>query len=502
MIAQNDIDFSDLTSEEQKNLASYLEELERREREEITLVEFIKQAWHVVEGDLEYTHGWHIDAIADHLTAVTSGEIKRLIINVPPGTMKSLLTSVFFPAWEWGAKGLAQYKYISTSHKENLALRDNNKMRRLVSSEWYKEKYPHVEITKDQNAKSKFENTLLGFREACAASGITGSRADRVIIDDPLSVEDATSKTKIDTCESWFCEAVPNRLVSPKNSAIIIIMQRLHERDTSGIALSKNLGYEHLMLPMEFEKSRACSTSIGFKDPRKDEGELLFPERFPREVVENDKKSMGIYGSAGQLQQRPAPRGGGIIKSEYWRYFKPEYDATHRVIAPAFNYTLQSWDTAFKEGENNDFSVCTTWGVNNSGAYLLNVYKNKMNYPDLLVKVKQLYEEYRPSKVLIEDKASGQSLIQSLKKETSLPIKPVKVSTDKENRVHAVSTYFESGRVFLLEGANWINNYKAEMETFPRGAHDDQVDSTTQALAEIFIKSTASVSRNFTIMGR
>lgn len=498
----DDFDLDLLTPQKRKQLSLYLEEIKRREEERMTLNQFIREAWGIVECGAEYTHGWHIDAVSDHLTAVTNGEILRLLINVPPGTMKSLLTCVFWPAWEWGSEDLGSNRYISTSHKEALALRDNNKMRRLVCSDWYSSKYKHIKITKDQNAKGKFENTMLGFREACASDSLTGSRGDRLIIDDPLSVDDARSKRILETREEWFCETVPTRLISPKKSSIIIIMQRLDDRDTSGIALSKNLGYEHLMLPMEFEKSRKCFTSIGFSDPRTEEGELLFPERFPQSVVDDYKKSLGTYGTAGQLQQRPAPRGGGIIKTEWWCYFDPAYDAQHRVTAPAFNYTMQSWDTAFKEGQDNDYSACTTWGINNTGAYLINAFKAKMDFPALLIKVKELYDVYKPSKILVEDKASGQSLLQSLRKQTNLPIKPVKVSIDKESRLHAVSTYIESGRVFLLKGANWLEGYKTELETFPRAAHDDLVDSTTQALAEIFLKSVSSFNSNVSIMGR
>lgn len=498
----DDFDLELLSHQKRKQLSLYLDEIKRREENKITLNQFIRDGWDTVECGAEYVHGWHIDAICEHLTAVTNGQIKRLLINVPPGTMKSLLTCVFWPAWEWGSEDLGINRYISTCHKEALALRDNNKMRRLVCSDWYNSKYPQIKITKDQNAKGKFENTMLGFREACASDSLTGSRGDRLIIDDPLSVDDARSKRILETREEWFCETVPTRLISPKKSAIIIIMQRLDDRDTSGIALSKNLGYEHVMLPMEFEKSRRCTTSIGFSDPRKEDGELLFPERFPQSVVDDYKKSLGTYGTAGQLQQRPAPRGGGIIKSEWWCYFVPTYDAQHRITSPAFNYTLQSWDTAFKEGQDNDYSACTTWGVNNTGAYLISAFKAKMDFPALLIKVKELYDIYRPSKILVEDKASGQSLLQSLKKHSNLPIKPVKVSIDKENRLHAVSTFIESGRVFLMQDTNWVESYKTELETFPRAAHDDMVDSTTQALAEIFLKSRSSFDSNVSIMGR
>lgn len=473
------------------------------EKQSLPLNEFIKRAWGVVEAGAQYVHGWHIDAVCEHLTAVTEGQITRLVINIPPGCMKSLLTCVFWPAWEWAVKGLGHYRYISTSHKETLALRDNLKMRRLVLSEWYQKEYPQIKLLKDQNAKGKFENSLLGFREACAANSLTGSRGDRLIIDDALSVEDARSKTILESREGWVCETVPTRLINPQKSAIVMIMQRLAENDTSGVVLSRNLGYEHLMLPMEFEKSRKCTTFIGFSDPRTEEGELLFPERFTKEVVEDYKISLGTYGTAGQLQQRPVPRGGGIIKNEWWRYFKPEYDVNHRVIRPAFDYLIQSWDTAFKEGQDNDFSVRQNWGVNNEGAFLVSISWYKLGFPDLLREMIKDANEYNPNQIIIEDCASGQSLIQALKRETRLPIYPYKtMGNDKESRVHSISPFIENGRVFLPESANWLKRFCDEVETFPKAAHDDAVDSMSQALNYIFLMNRTGYSRNINIMAR
>lgn len=466
------------------------------------LSEYIKAAWSSIEPGTEYVHGWHLDAIAEHLTAVTDDQITRLIINVPPGTMKSLMTCVLWPSWEWGVRQLDHYRIISTSHKEELALRDCQKMRRLVMSEWYQAQFAHVQLRKDQNKKSKYETQRGGFREACAADSLTGSRGDRLIIDDPISALDGRSKAVLQSRETWFAETVPTRLVSPIKSAIVLIMQRLSELDTTGAAIARDLGYELLMLPMEYEPKRRCFTSIGFADPRTEDNELLFPERFPRAVVERDKKAMGEYAVAGQLQQRPAPEGGGIIKASWWCYFTPEYNANRQVIKPGFEFLVQSWDTAFKEGETNDYCACTTWGVNNAGAYLIYVIRKKMDFPKLLETVKDHAAEYNPNIILVEDAASGQSLIQSLKKETRLPIKAVKADRDKETRLSAVSTFIESGRVFLLAGANWLKEYTHELETFPGAAHDDLVDSTSQALAHIFLKTQAKRLANVNLMGR
>ncbi len=461
-----------------------------------SLAAFVRQAWHVIEPVGSYVHGWVVDAICQHLEAVTDGRIKRLIINVPPGSMKSLLLNVFWPAWEWGPKNMPHIRSIGVSHKADLSLRDNIKLRRLISSDWYKQRYPHVVLKKDQNSKEKFENTKFGFSEIMAFSSITGSRADRIRIDDPLSVDDSRSKIILATREFIFREAIPTRLVNPSRSAIIIIMQRLHEMDTTGVALSLNQGYELLMLPMEFEPERRCTTSIGFIDPRTAANELLFPERFPREVVEHQKSSLGKYGHAAQNQQRPAPREGAIIKNEWLQNrFKLQRDPYGKIILNQFKEIYQSWDTAFKEGEENDYSVCTTWGLKDNGFYLIHRHKKRCDFPTLEKDSIELANYFNPNQILIEDKASGQSLAQAMKKRTRLPIKAVSLDGDKIARLHAVSGYFEAGRVFLPDEL-WVDSpdgYIYELTTFPSVTHDDSVDSTSQFLLEIALRREASL---------
>ena len=457
-------------------------ELIQKELAQRSLSEFIKQAWHVLEPGQPYIHGWHIDAISQHLEAVTANQITRLLINVPPGMMKSMATSVFWPAWEWGAKGLAHYRYIGASHSQSLAVRDNTKTRRLVSSEWFQERWP-INLMDDQNAKTKFENDKTGFREACAAGSITGSRGDRVIIDDPHSVGSADSDAKRESTLDWFCHAVPTRLNNPDKSAIVVIMQRLHEGDISGYIIAKELEYEHLMLPMEFEPKRKCYTSIGFEDPRTKEGELLFPGRFPPEVVNRDKKVLGINQSAGQFQQSPTPAGGSIFKEECFQYYKTMRQYKRIVI---------SWDTAFKAAELNDPSVATVWGEHLLGYDLLEVVRKRLTYPDLKREAINLAEKWVSDKerfvgnvllvILIEDKASGQSLIQDLKRETKFNIIDIKPESDKVTRASTCSPQIEDGKVFLKTEAIWLQDYIDEMCVFPNGIHDDQVDSTSQFL--------------------
>lgn len=471
-----------------------------------SLASFIKQAWEIIEPVGSYVHGWHIDAICEHLEAVTKGQITRLIINIPPGHMKSLILNVFWPAWEWGPKEMPHLRGIGISHKADLSLRDNIKLRRLVSSHWYSSRYPHVIIRRDQNSKEKFENTKFGFSEIMAFSSITGSRGDRIRIDDPLSVDDARSKIILATREFLFREAIPTRLVSPEKSAIIIIMQRLHESDTTGVALSLKHAYEHLMLPMEFEPSRKCHTSIGFNDPRHEEGELLFPERFPRLVVDRDKESLGKYGHAAQNQQRPAPREGAIIKTEWLNNrFTVQRDNTGRIITNGFREIFQSWDNSFKEGRENDYNVCLTFGLKDDGFYLIHRFKERCDFPTLEKKAIELANYFKPNQILIEDAASGQCLAQAMKKRTLLPIKAIRPEGDKTARLNSVSGYFEAGRVWL-PNEPWVDDPDGliyELTTFPAVKHDDSVDTMSQFLLEIALRREASMKAiTGSMMGR
>ena len=240
----------------------------------------------------------------------------------------------------------------------------------MISSDWYQERWS-VELCGDQNAKKKFENTATGFRESMAFRSLTGSRGDRIIIDDPLSVDDAFSEAALSAAEQTFLEAVPSR-VNNQDSAIIVIMQRLHERDTAGIILSRQLGYEHLMLPMRFEPERRCATCIGFTDPRTEDGELLFPERFSEAQVSEMERTMGSFATAGQLQQRPMPRGGGLFKSDWIQHWDK--------LPERFDAAVISWDMTFKESATSDFVVGQVWGRKDGAFYLVDQFRGRWDF--------------------------------------------------------------------------------------------------------------------------
>lgn len=453
-----------------------------------SLATFVREAWHVVEPAQEYIHGWHIDAVCAHLEAVTSGEITRLLINIPPGTMKSLLVSVFWPAWEWGAKGLPSTRYVAASHSQDFAIRDTLKMRRLVSSDWYQTRWP-VALTKDQNEKTKFENASTGFRQAMAMASLTGTRGDRVIIDDPHSIEGAISDADRARTLRVFTETVPSRLSNPDRSAIVVVMQRIHEQDVSGFILSEsnNHGYVHLMLPMEFEPDRCCISPY-YSDPRTQDGELLFPARFPLSVIARDKLMMGSHAVAGQFQQRPAARGGGLIRGEYF---------TRYTILPAIKYRRIYADTAQKTAERHDYSVFQCWGLGVDGkAYLIDQIRGKWEAPELKRRAVDFWLKHKAfdekqgalQRIAVEDKASGTGLIQDIKRDNQIPIFPIQRNKDKYTRVSDILGYIEAGYVSVPQESPFVSDFIAECEAFTANdshAHDDQIDPMCDAIVDM-----------------
>lgn len=492
-----------------------------------SLAAFIRLAWHSVEPAQPYVHGWHIDAICEHLEAITyRRDYNRLLINIPPGTMKSLAVSVFWPAWEWGPCGMPHLRYVCASHSlDKIGTRDSNRMRRLISSDWYRERWPGVVLTRDQNQKTQFENTATGFRVAVAPGSMTGLRGDRVIIDDPHSVESAGSQAQRDSTVEWFREAVPTRLNNPNSSAILVIMQRLHEDDVSGVILEQDLGYDHLMLPMRYDPLRAAPTEIGYEDPRTEPGELLFPERFPEEVVDRLEATMGPFATAGQFQQSPEPRGGGVIKREWWQ----PWDA---AAYPPMDYVLASIDTAYTTKTENDYSAMVVLGVF-SGAkaqyatnwqapggrlmaheaaaamfdtatevrtrtilgggdlprvMLMFAWAQRLELHDLVAEVAKTCRSLKVDNLLIENKASGHSVAQEVRRLYSHEGWGVQLidpgHLDKLARLYAVQHLFAEGMIHAPD-RDWAEQVIQQTSVFPKGKHDDLVDALSMGVAQL-----------------
>lgn len=442
---------------------------------------FVKRAWrHIIPDPLVWN--WHMDAICDHMQALATGGIpsNRLLINVPPGASKSTLVGIMYSAWLWGPGGQPWHRYIGAAHEQGLAVRDNRLTRELVQSEWYQSLWP-LALKGDQNEKLYFENEARGFRQACAVASMTGRRGHTIGLDDPLSPEKAHSEAARETALRVLTETIPTRLNDPARSAIVIVMQRLHERDPAGYVLAEGLGYEHLCIPMEYEPGRNAATCIGWTDPRTTEGELMFPERFPAHVVERDKRALGAYAWAGQMQQRPSPAGGGIFRDEWWQYW---------TEPPALEYRAIYADTAQKTGQQNDYSVFQLWGKSRQGqAVLLDMVRGKWEAPELMVQARAFWEKHRvgasPLRAMkIEDKVSGTGLIQTLKRE-GIPVIAIQRDRDKITRAYDAAPMIESGNVLLPRSAPWLSDFLAEASAFPNGAHDDQLDPMMDAVSDM-----------------
>ncbi len=445
--------------------------------------DFVDISWREVEPSRPYIQNWHTDAICDHLQAVQEGQLKRLVINVPPGSMKSLSCAVFFPAWSWTKT--PGKKFIFASYSDMISRRDSLRNRRLIESDWYRERWgDQFELHKDGKGAGKYTNDQGGFRMMTTVKGgVTGEHADVQVVDDPIKPLEVTKSTAVakatlEEVKTWWSETMSSRLVDFKTSSRIIIMQRLHENDLAGVVLDGEeiSDYEHLMLPMEFEPKRKCFTRIGFEDPRTKEGELLCPERFPREAVDNLKKELGSRGAGAQLQQNPTPADGAIILEEWFQYYK--------TTPTEFESVIQSWDCGFKKTDTSDYVVGQVWGVKDEKYYLLDQVRDRMSFVDTYKAIEALTKKWPEALTkLVEDKANGAAIVDVLKKKV-IGLKLINPEGGKESRLQAVEPLWEAGAVFLPDPKiyKWVKGFREEVIGFPAKAHDDQVDSMSQAL--------------------
>jgi predicted phage terminase large subunit-like protein len=463
---------------------------EERELCSGSLASFARLAWPIIEPATPLKWGWALELMCEHLEAVTAGQITRLLGNVPPGSMKSLLTGVIWPAWEWGPKGRPELRYLGTAHKQDLAVRDSTKCRRLIQSGWYQRLWP-LQIVGDQNAKTKFENSRTGFREAMAFTSLTGSRGDRVILDDPHSVDDANSIVKLAADIMTFREALPSR-VNNDESAIIIIMQRLHERDVSAVALE--LGYDHLCLPMRYEKGRS-SWVVGKGDPRTRDGELMFPERFPERQVEELERTLGAYATAGQLQQRPAPREGGLFKHSW---FEP-IGAVPVDVAR----TVRAWDlAATKKATSNDpdWTAGVRMSRTKDGLFIIEHCRRFRGSPmeveaSLLATSKQDGTSVTVRLAQDPGQAGKSQAEQLVRKLAGFPVVVDRPTGEKATRAAPLASQAEAGNVRILVTGDpvadaWVQPFLDELCLFPAASHDDQVDAAADAFNELALGST------------
>jgi predicted phage terminase large subunit-like protein len=362
-----------------------------------------------------------------------------------------------------------------SSGNPRVMTRDSINMRDLIESPWYRQTFGiRWELSEDANTKLLYKNSASGFRQALTAGQrTTGDRADGLFVDDPTDAADSNSIVALESAINWWDSAFGNRLNDLRTGSRCIIMQRLHENDLSGHLLRREPGqWEHLCLRMLYEIGQQPHTSLGNPDPRTTEGELMFPERFPQHIIESERLRLGSAGFAGQMQQRPASLEGEIFKRGHFGVYNPS------ELHPFFERRCQVWDTAFKAKEESDFSVGFELAKTHDGAiFVLRRARGRFPYPELKSIIRQWGTERPPHAVLIEDAASGQSVIQDLKASTRMPIVPVKPDGDKVARAHSIVPTYEAGVIYLPDGAPWVDEFLDELHAFPKAAHDDQVDA-------------------------
>lgn len=480
-----------------------LDQVEERLKCEQSLAEFVRHAWHVVEPTTELVWNWHLDVLCGYLEAVWDGRVKKLVVNIPPGTMKSLIIMVFFPAWGWTKK--PGYRYLCGTNDGTLATRDALRMRQVVSSEWYQGHWSDkVRLSNEQADKGLFANASRGHRESQGIlAKVTGKRGDMLLIDDPHDTKQVESEVQRDAVIEAFDMAWSSRRNDLENSPIIIVMQRVHHADLTARVMTKR-GWVCLAIPMRYDPDITYdpSNDIGrpdLADPRVEPGELMFPRKFPESAVKDLEADLGTYGTAGQLQQSPTPKGGGILKPSLMRVWP------NNKPLPPLQYILQSYDTAFTKDTANDPTACSVWGIfffeGRNNAMLIDCWQDYMEYPELRTRVirdwgsrycgdkKDPANKPRQADLcLIEKKGSGQSLLQDLRTTQVRFVEYNPGLADKVARAHLITPLLDGGVIWVPESkggevwATWATWLQKQMERFPNDDHDDGVDTVTQAL--------------------
>jgi predicted phage terminase large subunit-like protein len=453
------------------------------------LMSFVIRSFLELNPQTKFSNSPHIEVLASRLENCRRGLTNRLIVNLQPRSLKSHTATVAFPAWLLGHNPSLQI--VCASYGQDLADKHARDCRTLMASSFFQLLFPNTRLSTEKQAVNEFLTTAGGLRLSTSVGGVlTGRGADIIILDDPLKPDEALSETRRNSLNEWFDNSLLSRLNSKETGVIIIVMQRLHQDDLVGHVVDKQ-DWEVLSFPAiaEEDEDHVIESPLGLRRFKRKAGEVLQPDRESIVTLRDIRHTIGEYNFASQYQQNPMPLGGAILKSLWLRFYEPG-DLPFR-----FSFKIQSWDSANKCGELNDFSVCTTWGVFDRYYYLLSVFRKRLDYPDLKRAVHQQASEHKADIVLIEDKASGTQLIQDLQKEGMFGIRPYEPlpGSDKTLRLYAQTAEFESGRVLLPRSAPWLDEYIRELTTFPGTKYDDQVDSTTQALDHLKTTSNLDV---------
>lgn len=510
--------------------------LEEKERCESSLRDFVEAAWPQIDSS-PYQSCWAVDSVCDHLEAVTLGHIPRLLINVPPRCAKTTICSIMFTAWTWARSDISylsgpQVQFLCASYSHQLSLDSSNKCRRLITSPWYQKLWgDRFKFREDQNSKGQYDNDKGGSRIATSVGGtLLGLGGSILVADDLNNTERGKVETDAEriTAANFWNEFHSTRLNDPKLSAVINVQQRVHEQDVSGIILDSDENWVHLMIPMEHDVDRHCVTVIlpqydddlPWEDPRTEQDELMWEERFGNEEVNKLKTALGPYLAAGRLQQAPTPKGGGIIKREWWQPWDKveaqkyglQWDGERKEF-PTFELVVGSLDTSYGEKQENDYNALTIWGIwidraKNRRVMLMYAWQKrlplhgkvvsaipgeaKVNFEQrmkenwgLVELVADTCKRYKVKRLLIEDKTRGRDVANELNRlyaRENFGVQLVNPQGDKVSRTHSIVPLFTDDVVWAPD-TKWADQVIQNCQSFPKAEHDDLHDTVTQFLS-------------------
>jgi predicted phage terminase large subunit-like protein len=431
---------------------------------------FLIKAFYTINPDTKFLDNWHLDMITDALEKVRIGKVKRLIINVPPRSLKSICVSVAFPAWILAKNPAA--RIIVSSYSQTLSNKHSLDTRRVMQSDWYCKIFKDSQIIRGCNTKSKFQTKNNGYRFATSTGGtLTGEGGDFLIIDDPHSPVKIQSKRERQKVIDWFSNTFSSRLNDKKNGAMIVVMQRLHEEDLSGFLLDKG-GWETIILPAinEFETEYKFDNNLYHKAVK---DELLHKDREGSTEILRAKNDLGEYNFLSQYQQNPTASKGNLIQKK-WIQFVDNLETSKKELK------FLSIDTANCINDNNDFSAIAEFTECRNNVVLSKIWREKLEYPELKKFIINLLEKSQYSAVLIEAKSSGLSLFQDLKTSMkNLNIISITPKNNKEARAMFLVSAIESGNLKFFQ-PNFTATLENELLKFPNSKHDDQIDAISQ----------------------
>lgn len=427
--------------------------------------------------DVPYQDNWHIAAIAWQLVQVERGDITRLIITMPPRTMKSFLGSVCLPAWMLGRN--PSTKIICASYAQALSNEFAYEMRRLMQTPWYRSVFPNLHIDSKKASVDEVKTTRGGYRLSTSVGGsLTGRGADLIVIDDPIKAGDALSQTVMASAIAWYSNTVSSRLNNQKIGKIVVVAQRLQPEDLPG-QLAATGNWEELTLPMEAWRDQDIELNADQWITRQ-AGHLLHEDRFGEEQIRRLRSEMTEQDFEAQYNQRPLPPGGALFKLQWLKRYD-ERPPVHEIQG-----IFQSWDTAYEVAEGNDYSVCSTWALCGKRYFLLDIFRERLQFPDLERAVYNQREKWSADLVIVESAGSGISLFQNIRTHTrQFWIVKINPSGSKQHRASQQSPKFERGEVYVPKSAAWLKTFEDELISFPHVKHDDQVDSVVQFLAAV-----------------